>query len=34
MAIGALAARWATPTECAALGAFATMLLALCVTAP
>jgi tripartite ATP-independent transporter DctM subunit len=28
--VGALAAGWATPTECAALGAFATMLLALC----
>jgi len=27
--VGALAAGWATPTECAALGAFATMLLAL-----
>jgi tripartite ATP-independent transporter DctM subunit len=26
--VGALAAGWATPTECAALGAFATMLLA------
>jgi tripartite ATP-independent transporter DctM subunit len=28
--VGALAAGWATPTECAALGAFATMLLAAC----
>ena len=28
--VGALAAGWATPTECAALGAFATLLLALC----
>lgn len=28
--VGALAAGWATPTECAALGAFATMLLAFC----
>jgi tripartite ATP-independent transporter DctM subunit len=28
--VGALAAGFATPTECAALGAFATMLLALC----
>jgi tripartite ATP-independent transporter DctM subunit len=28
--VGALAAGWATPTECAALGAFSTMLLALC----
>ena len=28
--VGALAAGWATPTECAALGAFATMLLAMC----
>jgi tripartite ATP-independent transporter DctM subunit len=28
--VGALTAGWATPTECAALGAFATMLLALC----
>ena len=28
--VGALAAGWATPTECAALGAFATMLLAVC----
>lgn len=28
--VGALAAGWATPTECAALGAFATMLLAIC----
>jgi len=28
--VGALAAGWATPTECAALGAFATMLLATC----
>lgn len=28
--VGALAAGWATPTECAALGAFATILLALC----
>ena len=27
--VGALAAGWATPTECAALGAFATMLLAM-----
>jgi len=27
--VGALAAGWATPTECAALGAFATLLLAL-----
>ena len=27
--VGALAAGWATPTECAAIGAFATMLLAL-----
>jgi tripartite ATP-independent transporter DctM subunit len=27
--VGALAAGWATPTECAALGAFATMILAL-----
>ena len=26
--VGALAAGWATPTECAALGAFATMVLA------
>jgi tripartite ATP-independent transporter DctM subunit len=28
--VGALAAGWATPTECAALGAFATLVLALC----
>ncbi|MBK6630550.1 MAG: TRAP transporter large permease subunit [Betaproteobacteria bacterium] len=28
--VGALAAGWATPTECAAVGAFATMVLALC----
>ena len=28
--VGALAAGWATPTECAALGAFATMVLAAC----
>lgn len=29
VAVGALAAGWATPSECAALGAFSTMLLAL-----
>jgi tripartite ATP-independent transporter DctM subunit len=28
--VGAMIAGWATPTECAALGAFATMVLALC----
>ncbi len=32
--VGALAAGWATPTECAALGAFATMLLAAAYRAP